>query len=177
MTGARELVSVAGMISLLAALAMTVPADEASVLETIDAFFVALERADRAAFEEMIAPETRLRTVRMGEDGAVQTSAQDREAFLGGLGGLEGKIVELYWDPVVSISPIGLAQVWAPYYIEFEGRPVHCGVDAFTLTYMDEQWKVTDLHDTRDPGGCERLGLEEARERMRPESLKPLLQN
>lgn len=163
------------MLPILLALTMTVPADEATVLDTIDAFFVALERADRATFEEMIAPDTRLRTARLDEGGQVTTSAVSRETFLDGLEGQEGKIVELYWDARVNVTPVGIAQVWTPYYIEYEGRPLHCGVDAFTLTFIDGRWRITDLHDTRDPSGCERLGLEEARGEMRPVALRSRL--
>ncbi|MEE4210536.1 MAG: hypothetical protein V2I43_14885 [Parvularcula sp.] len=164
------------MLTSLVALSLLLhPGENPHVLDTVDAFFVALERADRAAFEDLVREGTVFHTVRRGEDGEVRHSTTDRDAWLDGLAGQEGKIVEVYWTPSVSVSPIGLAQVWAPYYVEYEGKPLHCGVDAFTLAHTPEgRWQIIGLADTRDPEGCERLGYESA-QTLRPQSLVPKL--
>ncbi len=168
------------MLTFLAALAMTLAApSEDEILAEMDAFFVALSRADAQALGAMLHEDMVLNTLRKrpGEDG-FELIRGDRDQFLRSLEGLaEGAIVELYWDAKVEISPAGLATVWAPYYIEFGGNALHCGIDAFTLVWQDERWVITALHDTRDPSGCERLGLDGARDRMRPEALRPLLKN
>jgi len=166
------------ILSLLsvAALSSAAAPEEDTVLSIVDDFFVALERADAGAFRGMVEVDAQLQGMRPGPEGVPKTQLETREPWLERLGGLEGKIVELYWDPVVNISPVGLAHVWTPYYIEYEGKTIHCGIDAFTLVKREGGWKITNLHDTRDPDGCDRLGLDGAKDRMRPVSLKPKLQ-
>ena len=167
------------ILPLLAAAALSSAAapEEEAVLTVVDDFFVALERADAGAFRGMVEADAQLQGMRPGPKGVPKTKLETREPWLAGLQGQEGKIVELYWDPVVNISPVGLAHVWTPYYIEYEGKPIHCGIDAFTLVKREGGWKITNLHDTRDPDGCDRLGLDEAKNRMRPLSLKPKLKS
>jgi hypothetical protein len=164
------------MIALLSALLVFGSPTEDEILSTIDDFFIALEAADRETLERMVAEDAILRSLRRGESGVPVVATQTRDAWLGGLEGQGGKIVEVYWDPDVKVSPLGLAEVWAPYFIEYEGRPIHCGIDHFTLVRSLDGWIVTGLHDTRDPEGCERLGYPDARS-LRPGALVGKLLN
>lgn len=164
--------------SLLAASLLAAPAaEEEQVLSVLDRFFIALERADTDAMRAMVEESAVLTSLRPGEDGLPQTRPTTRDVWLEGLEGLEGVIVELYWDPKVEISPVGLAHAWVPYVVEANGERIHCGVDAFTLIERDDGWRINALYDTRDPEGCERLGLEEARETMRPVALRAKLKS
>lgn len=47
-----------------------------------------------------------------------------------------------------------LAFVWTPYELYFNGKFIHCGVDAFVLLKLDHQWKISSLIDTRRKHGC-----------------------
>jgi hypothetical protein len=47
-----------------------------------------------------------------------------------------------------------LAFVWTPYELYFNGKFIHCGVDAFILLKLDNQWKISSLIDTRRKQGC-----------------------
>lgn len=164
--------------SLLTAVILTASsAEEEAVLDMLDRFFVALERADTDAMRTMVEEETILTSLRPGEDDLPQTRASTRDAWLEGLEDLEGVIVELYWSPQVRISPVGLAHAWVPYVVEANGERVHCGVDAFTLIQREGGWRITGLYDTRDPDGCERLGLEEGRDQLRPVALRAKLKS
>lgn len=156
----------------LAALAATGTDD---ILDVLDRFFIALERADTAAMEDLVDGDTLLRSLRQGPGGRPAESTVGRDAWLEGLAGKQGAIVELYWDPKVEVSPLGLGTAWVSYVVEVNGSRAHCGVDAFTLVRREGGWVITGLHDTRDPGGCARLGLEGARGTMRPAALRPLL--
>lgn len=166
------------MLSLLAAIAMTTAAPQDEVLDQIDAFFIALYEADTEALGAMMDDELQLFTLRKRPGRAKFEEVRGtREGFLAGLEGQKRKINEVYWDAKVQTSPAGLATVWVPYYLEYEGAPLHCGVDAFTLVKGDTGWRITNIHDTRDPEGCARLGKDEAKGRMRPEKLVKLLKN
>jgi len=162
---------------LLASSGVALAPEQEQILDVLDRFFVALERADTDAFKTVIEEEATLTSLRPGEDGLPQTRAVDRDTFLAGLEGLEGVIVELYWEPTVMVSPVGLAQAWVPYVVEANGKRVHCGVDNFTLIKRQAGWVITGLDDTRDPASCERLGLEPHRAELRPVTLRPLLKN
>ncbi len=48
-----------------------------------------------------------------------------------------------------------LAIVWAPYKFYFEGKFSHCGVDSFQLVFINGQWKIQYLIDTRRKQPCE----------------------
>jgi hypothetical protein len=47
-----------------------------------------------------------------------------------------------------------LAFVWTPYDLYFNGKFIHCGVDAFVLLKLNDQWKISSLIDTRRKQGC-----------------------
>jgi len=47
-----------------------------------------------------------------------------------------------------------LAFVWTPYELYFNGKFIHCGVDAFVLLKLDNHWKISSLIDTRRKQGC-----------------------
>lgn len=168
---------IAAATVLLTSLSITAEPEEEAVLRVMDAFFEALERADIAAMETMVAADATLISLRPGEGHVPQTRRSDRDTFTAGLVGLEGVIVELYWDAKIQISPVGLAQAWIPYVVEARGERVHCGIDHFTFVRRDTGWVITSLYDTRDPSSCGRLGLDEAYDRMRPVSLRAKLKN
>ncbi|MEM7739614.1 MAG: hypothetical protein AAF225_02290 [Pseudomonadota bacterium] len=164
--------------SLLAALALAAPSSqEEAILDVLDRFFVALERADTDTMRAMMDDKAALTSLRPGEASAPIVNTTDRDQWLEGLAGLEGVIVELYWDPKVEISPVGLAHAWVPYVVEANGERIHCGIDAFTLVRREGGWIISGLYDTRDPEGCERLGVEGARETMRPVALRAKLKS
>ncbi|MEO1041578.1 MAG: hypothetical protein AAFX52_04745 [Pseudomonadota bacterium] len=164
--------------SLLSALALSsASSNPEEILDVLDRFFVALERADADAMRSMVEEGTLLTSLRRGEDDVPATQATERDDWIGSLDGLEGVIVELYWSPKVEVSPVGLAHAWVPYVVEANGERVHCGVDAFTLIKRESGWRISGLYDTRDPHGCDRLSLEEGRETMRPAALRAKLKS
>jgi hypothetical protein len=44
--------------------------------------------------------------------------------------------------------------VWTPYELEVEGIFSHCGVNSFQLIRINEQWKITQITDTRRKEDC-----------------------
>lgn len=161
---------------LVLASAAAQPAVDEAVLTVVDEFFLAFERADTEKLRSLMDDRFSITALAPGKDeGAPVSRVSLADAWLQSLEGQEGVLVELYWDPVVQIAPTGLAHVWAPYYIEAGGNPVHCGHDAFTLIKREGGWKISDVHYTGDPQSCEDLGLDEAAERLRPAALRARL--
>ena len=50
-----------------------------------------------------------------------------------------------------------VAQVWMPYDLYMGDKWSHCGVDAFTLTKRDGQWRVASLvYTVEQPPACQK---------------------
>jgi hypothetical protein len=48
-----------------------------------------------------------------------------------------------------------LATVWLPYDFHIDGKWSHCGVDAFTMLKVGEQWRIAVLAWTvEQPPAC-----------------------
>ena len=47
-----------------------------------------------------------------------------------------------------------LAFAWTPYDLYLNGKFIHCGVDAFVMLKLNNQWKISSLIDTRRKQGC-----------------------
>jgi hypothetical protein len=48
-----------------------------------------------------------------------------------------------------------LAMLWAPYKFYLGEKFSHCGVDAFQLVKINNEWKIQYLIDTRRRQGCD----------------------
>ncbi len=127
----------------------------AKILETVDAFFLALGSADADAFEALhssgavnviAAPES-------GEEIRYRPIIETVEQLRAGNVPV---IREHYWDPVV-LERGGLAVVWTPYSIDIDGARLHCGVDIFNLSQHGEAWKIDSASFTMEPSACDEI--------------------
>ena len=68
------------------------------------------------------------------------------------------KLPKGYADERITFEVIkidgDLAFVWTPYELYLNGKFIHCGVDAFVLLKLNNQWKISSLIDTRRKLGC-----------------------
>ena len=68
------------------------------------------------------------------------------------------KLPKGYADERITFDVIkvdgDLAFVWTPYELYLNGKFIHCGVDAFVLLKLNNQWKISSLIDTRRKQGC-----------------------
>lgn len=133
------------LLAVLLTPTMTVPAfaqraDEEEVLATVQRLFDAMAARDPVAAGAVLLPEGQLVAVPEGEPGPpVVTSHRE---FLERLGAGEEPWVERMWEARARVhGPI--AVVWTPY--DFHRGEVfsHCGVDALTLVWTDEGWKIS----------------------------------
>lgn len=166
---------------LAAALLLLAPsaaaAEEEAVLAVVDRFFETYYARDVAGMQATLAPGARGQGVTIGAGGMPESATPplDMDAWATRLETLTTRNNEIYWEPEVRIRAGGVAQFWAPYIIEIDGVPSHCGIDAFTLVKLDGAWKLSSLEFTMEPGGCDALGYRPDREGMRPASLVPHL--
>jgi len=162
----RALAAAAAALSLSFAGAVGAQDTDESVLETVDAFFIALAAGDADALEALVTPEGV--TVRL----TPETEAAPRYGRLADIVAAfrEGKgtpVVEPYWSPTV-LRRGPLAVVWAPYEVSVDGALIHCGIDTFLLSSHDGDWKIDAVSYTAEPSACDELRPED-RSVMRPD--------
>ncbi|MEM1381613.1 MAG: hypothetical protein AAGH41_13415 [Pseudomonadota bacterium] len=160
----------AALLLLTSASASPQAAEEAEVLAVVDAFFEAYYAKDVDGFYATLMDDARGRSVRPDGAGGLKISPNAPVAEVFGDLSQFPTVVEVYWDPEVRIRG-GVAQFWAPYYLEVNGVPIHCGIDAFTLIQSTEGWKLHSLDYTAEPDACSALGYDRANEDLRPRSL------
>lgn len=158
-------------LTLLAATALLQTSDEEAVLQTVDRFFEAYYDRSAAGVKATLAQGALGHGLIVDGESRGITAPIDMHQWADNLKTLTTRNNELYWEPQVEIRAGVLAQFWAPYVIEIDGVVTHCGIDAFTLVKVDEEWKLSSLQFTMEPGGCASLGYSMGRSDLRPASL------
>ena len=130
-------------LALAAGCATTVPVtknapDKEAILETIDAFFLALASGDADAIEALAGETTVTVAIRPDQDVEPRYGELKEliDAFRAGRG---TKVVEPYWSPTV-LQRKDLAVVWAPYEVSVNGHLIHCGIDSFQMSRTADGW-------------------------------------
>ncbi|HEY4133206.1 MAG TPA: nuclear transport factor 2 family protein [Gemmatimonadaceae bacterium] len=139
-------------ISVSAARAQDV--ERAKVIATVQKVFDAMRTRDTALLSQAFDSSARL--VGVNTRGATPTVSLTAPAQFGA--GIARAPVGDVWneriyDPEVRIDG-DLAQVWAYYTFHRNATFTHCGVDAFMLMKVGDNWKITQLADSRRTQGC-----------------------
>lgn len=140
-------------------LASSVPAhaqdaERAAVLATVQKVFTAMRTRDTALLSQAFDTSARLAGVSTrGGSATVRLTAPS--AFGSAIASAPAGDVwnERIWDPEVRIDG-DVAQVWAYYTFHRNNTFSHCGVDAFMLLKVGNEWKITHLADSRRTTGC-----------------------
>ena len=130
------------------------PNDEAAVLHTVDAFFLALGARDKAALEALTFPGSLNISVNMGSDGANSLGIRNYEQLIAALSRPGGaQALERYWDATVLIQG-DIAVFWAPYDFHVDGEFSHCGIDSFQFIRQQGEWLISNLSWTLERENC-----------------------
>lgn len=129
--------------------------DEQAILETIDAFFIALAAGDADTIEALQSPNSITIVARPETDQPIQYGV-GADLVSGIRAGSFPKVVEPYWSPTV-LQRKSLAVVWTPYEVRVDDELIHCGVDVFNLSRHDDGWKIDAVSWTAEPSACEEL--------------------
>jgi len=117
---------------------------EDSVKQVVNRLFAAMKDADSAGVVSVFADAAVLQSI--AKDKVVRDSYQD-------FGSLIGKLKKGQLEERITISGVhidgGLASVWTPYRLYFDGKFIHCGANAFQLVRLSGEWKIVHLIDTR----------------------------
>jgi len=153
----------AAFSSLFALASCSVPADaqkspgEEAILETVDAFFLAMAKKDADAMSTFLAPGATMVALGYGER-AGPPRRSSIESFIERLREDESSAAaqEVYWRPTV-LQRRDLAVVWAPYKIDVAGDRLHCGIDVFNMSQENGKWLIDSISFTMEPDACPEL--------------------
>jgi hypothetical protein len=129
----------------------TRPAAEREVLAVVNTIFTALKVKDTAKMRSLHEPGARL-VLTSNRDGKPHIRIVPIDEFLQIIGRNQSALEERIFEPQVRIHD-NLATVWNRYEFLVDGKPDHCGVDAFQLVRFADGWKVIAIADTQRP--CE----------------------
>lgn len=129
-------------------------AERAAVLATVQKVFDAMRTRDTSLLRQAFDTSARLVGVAT-RGGPASVRLTTPTAFGGAIASAPAGAVwnERIWDPEVRIDG-DVAQVWAYYTFHRNNTFSHCGVDAFMLLKVGNEWKITQLADSRRTTGC-----------------------
>jgi hypothetical protein len=147
-------VAAALALALVARPAHAQDAERTAVLATVQKVFDAMRTRDTALLRQAFDTSARLAGV-SSRGGPASVRLTTPAAFGAAIASAPAGNVwnERIWDPEVRIDG-EVAQVWAYYTFHRNSAFSHCGVDAFMLLKVGNEWKITQLADSRRTTGC-----------------------
>ena len=128
---------------------------EDSVKAVVKQLFEGMKNSDAKMIQSAFADSAILQSVGKNKEGKIVIENERIDEFAKFISGLKkGAADEQIVFESVKIDG-QLAMVWAPYKFYFEGKFSHCGVDSFQLVFINGQWKIQYLVDTRRKQPCE----------------------
>ena len=128
---------------------------EDSVKSVIKQLFEGMRNSDGSAIRGAFADSAILQTISQSKEGKIVVKNENIDDFAKAIAGLKkGAADEQIVFESVKLDP-PLAMVWAPYKFYFDGKFNHCGVDSFQLVWINGQWKIQYLIDTRRKQPCD----------------------
>lgn len=129
--------------------------DEAAVKQAVNRLFEGMKKSDTAMIRSAFTANSLLQTVIKNKEGKVSIVSEPLDSFLLSISKPHTDI----YDERIEFDAIKidgeLAMVWAPYKFYVGDKFSHCGVDAFQLVKVNNEWKIQYLIDTRRRQGCD----------------------
>ena len=133
------------------------PDERAAVLRVITRLFDGMRAGDSAMVRSVFHPKAQLATAIVRQGNAI-VEVDDLDKFVQAVGTPHGEV----WDERLSNTAIQvdgtLASVWTDYSFYLGDKFSHCGVDAFHLAKVGNEWTIVGLADTRRRQGCPETG-------------------
>jgi len=126
-----------------------------SVKAVVNQLFAGMKNSDALMVQSAFADSAILQSVGKSKEGKVIIENEKVEDFAKLIGGLKKGVADeqILFESIKIDGP--LAMVWAPYKFYFENKFSHCGVDSFQLVFLNGQWKIQYLVDTRRKQPCD----------------------
>jgi len=127
---------------------------EDSVKAVVKQLFDGMKNSDAEMIRSAFADSAILQTIGRDKQGKMIIGNDKVDEFAKLISGLKKGAADeqIVFETIKIDGP--LAIVWAPYKFYFDGRFSHCGVDSFQLVFINGQWKIQYLIDTRRKQPC-----------------------
>ena len=127
---------------------------EDSVKAVVKQLFDGMKNSDAERIRGAFADSAILQTIGRDKQGKMIIENDKVDEFAKLISGLKKGAADeqIVFETIKIDGP--LAIVWAPYKFYFDGQFSHCGVDSFQLVYINGQWKIQYLIDTRRKQPC-----------------------
>lgn len=120
----------------------------------VDRLFEAMHKADSSALRQLFVPGATLITAGASERNKAPYTVLTVNQFIAAVGNMApGNVQEVLFNTEVKVDG-PLANLWTEYALYANGKFIHCGVDAFDLVQIGDQWLITTIHDTRRQEPC-----------------------
>ena len=129
--------------------------DETAVKEVVNKLFIGMKKPDTVLIRSAFSAKPILQTITKKMDGQVSVESESLDSFLVMIAKPH---TEAYDERIIfDLVKIDgeLAMVWASYKFYLGEKFSHCGVDAFQLVKINNDWKIQYLIDTRRRQGCD----------------------
>ncbi|WP_028375740.1 3-methyl-2-oxobutanoate hydroxymethyltransferase [Leeuwenhoekiella sp. MAR_2009_132] len=129
--------------------------DQPKPEETIIAFFNAFHQQDTVALRNLVHPRVRMQSIAKSKTGVPTLTTSNFNDFLKSIASIPETTVfqERILDYKVTSDGV-MANVWTPYEFYVDYKRSHCGVNNFQLLFIEKQWKIFYIVDTRKTEDC-----------------------
>lgn len=128
---------------------------EDSVKAVVKQLFDGMRNSDAAMIKSAFTDSAFLQSVGKNKEGKISVTTDPIDEFSKLISGIKKGAADeqIVFESIKIDGP--LAMVWAPYKFYFDGKFSHCGVDSFQLVFVNGQWKIQCLIDTRRKQPCD----------------------
>ena len=125
-------------------------AGDASVRQTIEAFFSAFHQQDSTVLRDLVHSSVVVQSISTNTEGEIKIATESFDNFLKSIISIPEttKFEEKLHSFDIRING-ALANVIKPYSFYVNGNLSHCGVNSFQLFKDSWEWKIIYIADTR----------------------------
>ena len=125
--------------------------EKEKIISVVEQFFAVLDSRDVKDAQKILIPKGV--SISLREEGKGETiRITNFQEFMDSFSNWKDNYKEIMSNPKVLIHN-GIAVLWADYKFYINGKFSHCGVDAFSLIKIDNNWKIASIIYTVEKGG------------------------
>lgn len=129
--------------------------EEDNVMKVVNQVFEAMRTNDSTLLKQSFVQSPNMFTSSSNQDGKSILTEGNFQRFVDAIGSPKDQVFnEPIWNEKIQIDG-NFAAVWVDYAFYLDDQFSHCGVDAFHLVKLDDQWKIFHLIDTRRKTPCD----------------------
>jgi hypothetical protein len=129
------------------------PGEKEKIVSVVKQFFAVLESRDVKDAQKILIPKGVSISLRKEGKGETVRITNFQE-FMDNFSNWKDDYKEIMSNPTVLIHN-GIAVLWADYKFYVNGKFSHCGVVAFSLIKIDNNWKIAGIIYTVEKSGCD----------------------